>query len=92
MEEFIFSVDFKVFDAKKVPNVKSHIPVRLERSFLGTSNALINYRNCMMKLSSGNMTLDLNIFNLQRRPDGFSDVNHPTLIGWMMNDTFVWII
>ena len=32
-----------------------------------------------MKLSFGNMTLDLNNFNLQRQPDGFHNVNHFTL-------------
>ena len=33
----------------------------------------------MMKLSFRNKTLDLNIFNLQRQPDGFSDADHSTL-------------
>jgi len=44
--------------------VLSPIRVILGRPFLPTSNALINCRNGMMKLSFGNMTLDLNIFNL----------------------------
>ena len=32
-----------------------------------------------MKLSFRNMTLDFNIFNLQRQPDGFDDMDHSTL-------------
>ena len=36
--------------------------------FLVTSNALINYRNGLMKLSFGNMTLEMNIFNISKQP------------------------
>jgi len=66
VEEFVFPVDFIVLDTKRMPNVESHIPVILEHPFLATSNATINYRNGMMKLSFDNITLNLNIFNLQR--------------------------
>ena len=52
----------------------SHIPAILGRPFLTTSNVFINYGNDIMKLSLRNMTLELNIFNLQRQSDGFSDV------------------
>jgi len=62
--EFIFPIDFVVLDTERVPNVVSYILVILERPFWGTSNALINYRNGTIKLPFGNMTLDLNIFNL----------------------------
>ena len=51
---------------------KAQIPVILGRPFLATSNALINCRNGVMKLSFGNMTIELNIFNAckQMRDDG----------------------
>ena len=62
--EFIFSADFVVLDTEKVPNVKSHIPVISGCPFLATSNALVNCRNGIMQLSFGNMTFNLNIFNL----------------------------
>jgi len=74
VREFIFLVDFLVLDIEKVPNAESHILVILGCHFLATSNALINYKNGMMKLSFGNMALNLNIFNLQRQPDGFDNV------------------
>ena len=64
--EFIFSVDFVVLGTERVPNAESHILVILGHPFLTTSNALINYRNGIMKLSFGNTILDLNIFNLRR--------------------------
>ncbi|XP_075500108.1 uncharacterized protein LOC142538692 [Primulina tabacum] len=40
----------------------------LGRPFLVTSNALINCRNGIMKLSFRNMTLELNVFNLCKQP------------------------
>ncbi|XP_073137323.1 uncharacterized protein [Henckelia pumila] len=48
--------------------VHNEIPVILGRPFLATSNALINCRNGIMKLSFGNMTLELNVFNLCKQP------------------------
>lgn len=54
------------------------IPVILGRPFLATSNALINYRNGMMKISSGTMTMELNIFNIGNQiheHDNFGEVN-----------------
>jgi len=67
-----------------VPNVESHIFVIFRHRFLAISNALINYRNDMLRLSFGNMTLDLNIFNWQGQLDGFDDVDHFTL-NWVVN-------
>ena len=72
--QFIFLVDFVVRDTKRVPNAESHVAAILGCPFLAISNALINSRNGTIKLSFGNMTLNLNIFNLQRQPDGFSGV------------------
>ena len=71
--EFIFPVDFIVLETQPVSNLKSQIPVILGRPFLATSNALINCRTGQMKLSFGNMTVDLNIFNLGRQPSDPSD-------------------
>ena len=66
---FIYPVDFVILETETVINPKDHIPVILGRSFLATTNALINYRNGLMKLSFGNMTIDLNIFNLKNKRD-----------------------
>ena len=71
--EFIFPVDFVVLETAPVENPRGQIPVILGRPFLATSNAWINYRSGLMKLTFGNMTLDLNIFNLRKQPSDHSD-------------------
>ena len=45
----------------------NHVPIIHGRPFLATSNAIINYRNGVMKLTFGNMTLELNIFHLSSK-------------------------
>ena len=66
--DFVFPVDFVVLETEKVPNQKNQIPVILGRPFLATSNALINCRNGRMTLTFGNMTVELNIFDLGKQP------------------------
>ncbi|XP_026417216.1 uncharacterized protein LOC113312693 [Papaver somniferum] len=43
------------------------------RPFLATSNAIINCRNGVLKLSFGNMTVELNVFNVNQQPVYFDD-------------------
>jgi len=62
--EFILLVNFIFREIESVTNPEAQIPVILGRLVLATSNALINCRNGMMKLSFRNMTVELNIFNL----------------------------
>ena len=40
------------------------MPIILGRPFFATSNAIINFRNGVMQLTFGNMTLERNIFHL----------------------------
>jgi len=63
VDKFIYLVDFVVVDTQPVEACNS-IPVILGCPFLTTSNALINCRNGLMKLSFGNMTLEMNVFNI----------------------------
>jgi len=63
VDKFIYHVDFVVLDTQPVEACNS-IPVILGRPFLATSNALINCRNGLMRLSFENMTLEINIFNI----------------------------
>uniref|UniRef100_A0A2N9I9L5 Reverse transcriptase/retrotransposon-derived protein RNase H-like domain-containing protein n=1 Tax=Fagus sylvatica TaxID=28930 RepID=A0A2N9I9L5_FAGSY len=88
IDKFYFPVDFIVLDTHPVSNVGIQIPIILGRPFLATSNALINCRNGVMKLSFGNMTLEVNIFNICKQPgddDGFHEVN---LIETLVQDQF----
>ena len=77
--EFIYPVDFVMIKTEKVSNLDSQVPVILGRPFLAIANALSNYGNGMMGLSFENMTVELNIFNMQRQPFRFDDMNFSTL-------------
>ena len=45
----------------------NYVPIIFGRSFLATSNTIINCRNGVMQLTFGNMTLELNIFYLCKK-------------------------
>jgi hypothetical protein len=66
VDKFYFPVDFIVFSTEPVQNVGVQISVILGRPFLGTANALINCRTGVMKISLGNMTVELNIFDISK--------------------------
>jgi len=63
VDKFIYPMDFIVLDTQHV-EVSNSFPVILGRPFLATSNALINCRNGLMKLSFENLTFEMNIFNI----------------------------
>jgi hypothetical protein len=73
VDKFVYPVDFIVFDTQPVEACNS-IHVILGRSFLATYNALINSRNGLMKVSFGNMTLEMNIFNICKQPGDNNDL------------------
>jgi len=64
VNEFICLADFVVLETNRVADVANQVLVILEHPFLAISNALINCMNGMMRLSFGNMTLELSFFNL----------------------------
>jgi hypothetical protein len=78
--KFYFPVDFIVLDTKLVQNVGIQIPVILRRPFLVVANALINYRTRVMKISFGNMIVELNIFNISKQPLEYDEVKSVCLI------------
>ena len=80
VNNFYFPVDFIILDMHPISNVNSQISVILGRPFLATSNALINCRSGVLKLSFGNMTLELNIFNTCKQPKDEEDVHEVDLI------------
>ena len=63
VDKFYYPVDFVVLDTKPIAGGPNHVPIILGRPFLATSNAIINWRNGVMQLTFGNMTLELNIFH-----------------------------
>ena len=54
--------------------------------FLATSNALINCRSGVLKLSFGNMTLELNIFNTCKQTRDEEDEHEVNLIETIVQD------
>ena len=63
VDKFYYPVDFVVLDTEPITSGPNHVPIILGRPFLATSNAIINFRNGVMQLTFGNMTLELNIFH-----------------------------
>ena len=66
VDKFYFLVDFLVLHTHPVSPNSNTTPIILGRPFLATSNALINSSNGQMNLTFGNMTLELNIFNVTK--------------------------
>ena len=64
VDKFYFPVDFVVLDTQPVVNQGTQFPVILGKPFLVTANAIIHCRGGLMTLSFGNMTVNLNIFNV----------------------------
>ena len=80
-------MDFIVLDTQPVEACNS-ISVILGYSFLATSNALINCRNGLMKLSFGNMILKMNIFNIYKQPGDDNDLQEVDFIEELVYDHF----
>ena len=68
VDKFYYPVDFVVLDTDPIVKGNNYIPIILGRPFLATSNTIINCRNGVMQLTFGNMTLELNIFHLYKKP------------------------
>ncbi|XP_040994322.1 uncharacterized protein LOC121240861 [Juglans microcarpa x Juglans regia] len=64
-------------------------PVILGRPFLNTSNALINCRSGVLKLSFGNMALKLNIFNACKMPSHFDDTSDLNVVESLTPTRFI---
>ena len=63
IDEFYFPADFVILDIEPVTNPNNYSPVILEGPFLATNDVVIRYRNGVMTLSFGNMTVELNVFH-----------------------------
>jgi hypothetical protein len=90
VDKFYFHVDFIVLDTKPISHSSTDVPVILGRPFFATSNALINCRNGIMKLTFGNMTVELNIFNSCKQPgiDDVAEILEVDMIQTLVEDKF----
>jgi len=71
--EFIYPVDFIIFETQPVSNPRSQTIIILGRPFLATANAIKNCRNRSMRLTFGDMTKQINVFNLDKHPYATND-------------------
>jgi len=71
--EFIYPVDFIVLETQPVSNPRAQTPIILGWPFLATANAIINRRNGSMRLTFGDMTREVNVFNLGKQPRDVED-------------------
>ena len=86
VDKFYYPVDFVVLDTQSVVDVESKIPIILGRPFLATANALINCRNGLMKISFGNMTLEVNVFNIVKQPQDDDECHQTFLIDTLVEE------
>ena len=68
VDKFYFSVDSIVSDTQLAQDSKKHIPIILGQLFFATADSHIQCRIGNMQLSFGNMTMELNIFNISKQP------------------------
>ena len=80
MDKFYFPVDFVVLDTQLVVNQGTQFPVILGRPFLATVNAIIHCMGGLMTLSFGNITVNLNIFNVIKEIGDEEDVYEVNMI------------
>ena len=76
IHKFYYPVDFVVLDTEPIASEPNHVPIILGRPFLATANAIINFRNGVMQLTFGNMTMELNIFHLNNKHELLESQNH----------------
>ena len=84
VDKFYFPMDFVVLDTQLVVNQGSQFPVILGRPFLAIANAIIHCRGGLMTLSFGNMTVNLNIFNVIKEIGDEEDVCEVNMIDYMV--------
>ncbi|XP_030958533.1 uncharacterized protein LOC115980424 [Quercus lobata] len=89
VDAFYFPVDFVVLDTEPTLNASTQIHVILGHPFLATSNALINCWSGVMKISFGNMTVELNIFHISKQVLDNEDIYEVDMIESLVHDTFL---
>jgi hypothetical protein len=87
VDRFYYPVDFIFLDTEPFVNVEIQVSFILRHLFLATTNALINCRTRVMKISFGNMTVKLNIFDISRQPFEYEEVRSAFFIEEIVEET-----
>ena len=80
VDKFYFPMGFVVLDTQPVVNQGAQFPMIFGRPFLATTNAIIHCGGGLMTLSFGNMTVNLNIFNVIKEIGDEEDVCEVNII------------
>ncbi|XP_062080763.1 uncharacterized protein LOC133785554 [Humulus lupulus] len=64
IEKFYYLMDFLVLHTHSEVNMEYKIPIIFGRPFMAIAKALIKFRNGLMNISFGNMTLEVNSFHI----------------------------
>ena len=89
VEKFYFPIDFVVLDTQPVVNQGIQFPVILGLPFLETANAIIHCRGGLMTLSFGNMTVNLNIFNVIKEMGDEEDIGEINMVDSVVQNTWI---
>jgi len=73
VREFIYPVYFIVLETQPVSNPRAQTPIILGHQFLAIANAITNCRNGSIRLTFGDMTREVNVFNLGKQPRDVED-------------------
>ena len=87
VNKFCYPVDFVVLDIEPVALVANYVPIILGRPFLATSNVIINCQNGVMRLTLGNMTLELNIFHLSGKHESLEEQEPEEVLAQVRENT-----
>lgn len=88
VDKFYFPVDFIILDTQPHQGLYPLIPVILGRPFLATSNVIINCRNGVMKLSFGNMIVEMNVFKVSKQLSNEGELEEVDLIQTLREESF----
>ena len=86
IDKFYYPVDFLILDTQLTVDMDSKIPLILGRPFLATADAVIQCRNGLMKLSFGNMTLQVNIFHVGKQPREEDECDYTYMIDTLVEE------
>ena len=87
VNKFYYLVDFVILDLKGANSGKGSDLI-LGRPFLATCNAIINCRDGQLKISFGNMKIELNIFKTCRIVPNLEEVEEVSRIDSCINKFF----
>ena len=83
---FVYPADFIVLDTCPNIGVSDQAPIILGRPFLATIDSVIKVRNGNMSITFGNMTLDLNTYNVASQLGDDEEIHEVNFINSLIEE------